>query len=42
MTTSQREKKLSDKKYTIGYPTGVKLLRSPNLNKGAAFTEEER
>ena len=42
MTTSQREKKLSDKKYAIGYPTGVKLLHSPNLNKGTAFTEEER
>ncbi len=42
MTTSQQEKKLSDKKYTIGYPTGVKLLHSPNLNKGTAFTEEER
>ncbi len=39
---SQREKKLSDKKYAIGYPTGVKLLQSPNLNKGTAFTEEER
>jgi len=42
MTTSQREKKLSDKKYTIGYPTGVKLLQNPNLNKGTAFTEKER
>ena len=40
---SQREKKLSDKKYAIGYPTGVKLLQSPNLNKGTPlFTEEER
>ncbi len=42
MTTSQREKKLSDKKYAIGYPTGVKLLQPPNLNKGTAFTEKER
>ena len=42
MTTSQQEKKLSDKKYAIGYPTGVNLLHSPNLNKGTAFTEEER
>ena len=42
MTTSKRNKKLSNKKYTIGYPTGVKLLRSPGLNKGTAFTEEER
>jgi malate dehydrogenase (oxaloacetate-decarboxylating)(NADP+) len=39
---TQREKKLSDKKYAIGYPTGLKLLHSPNLNKGTAFTEEER
>jgi malate dehydrogenase (oxaloacetate-decarboxylating)(NADP+) len=39
---TQREKRLSDKKYAIGYPTGVKLLHSPNLNKGTAFTEEER
>jgi malate dehydrogenase (oxaloacetate-decarboxylating)(NADP+) len=42
MTTLQREKKLHDDVYTIGYPTGVKLLHSPNLNKGTAFTEEER
>ena len=42
MTTSKRNKKLSNKKYTLGYPTGIKLLRSPGLNKGTAFTEEER
>jgi len=42
VTMTQREKRLSDKKYAIGYPTGVKLLHSPNLNKGTAFTEEER
>ena len=42
MTASKRKKKPSDKKYPIGYPTGVKLLRSPGLNKGTAFTEEER
>lgn len=42
MTASQREKKLHDDGYTMGYPTGVKLLHSPNLNKGTAFTEEER
>ncbi len=42
MTASQREKKLHDDGYTMGYPTGVKLLQSPNLNKGTAFTEEER
>ena len=42
MTASQRQKKLHDDVYAIGYPTGVKLLNSPNLNKGTAFTEEER
>jgi malate dehydrogenase (oxaloacetate-decarboxylating)(NADP+) len=26
----------------LGFPTGVALLRDPALNKGAAFTEEER
>jgi malate dehydrogenase (oxaloacetate-decarboxylating)(NADP+) len=40
--TTRREKKLSDEEYAIGYPTGVKLLQNPNLNKGTAFTEEER
>jgi malate dehydrogenase (oxaloacetate-decarboxylating)(NADP+) len=42
MTASEREKKLHDEVYAMGYPTGVKLLHSPNLNKGTAFTEEER
>jgi malate dehydrogenase (oxaloacetate-decarboxylating)(NADP+) len=26
----------------LGFPTGVTLLRDPDLNKGTAFTEEER
>jgi malate dehydrogenase (oxaloacetate-decarboxylating)(NADP+) len=26
----------------LGFPTGVALLRDPALNKGGAFTEEER
>jgi len=31
-----------DKIHATDIPTGIKLLREPSLNKGTAFTEEER
>jgi malate dehydrogenase (oxaloacetate-decarboxylating)(NADP+) len=39
---SDEEVTEKDKIHAIDIPTGIKLLREPSLNKGTAFTEEER
>ncbi|MDX9833926.1 MAG: NAD-dependent malic enzyme [Desulfobulbus sp.] len=40
--TSNTETMLRARDRLAGFPTGVSLLREPTLNKGSAFTHEER
>ena len=40
---ADRRVKIKPKIYkTLGYPTGQEMLHDPGLNKGTAFTDEER
>ena len=41
-SSSEAATRLRARNRLAGFPTGFDLLRDPNLNKGTAFTEEER
>lgn len=41
-SSSEAATRLRARNRLAGFPTGINLLRDPNLNKGSAFTQEER
>ena len=41
-SSSEAAARMRARNRLAGFPTGINLLRDPNLNKGSAFTQEER